>query len=254
MVSRRKRDRSSSPSDVISTPRTVMSPAVGRSRPAMRPSRVDFPLPEGPAMATNCRAATSSVMSVSTSTGRPPLSRRMESPRTVIMMQPYYTSGMRRLWAVALLAVSVASLSAARLSAGEPHVIVAFGDSLTAGLGVKPEESYPSRLEARLRASGDTTAGGLRRVDWALKSRPEIVIVALGANDGLRGQDLKSVRSNLDVIVARFQKAGAHVLLAGMEMPPNYGARYTTDFRAIFADVARKRGATLMPFLLDGVA
>jgi len=181
-------------------------------------------------------------------------------------MQPYYTSGMRRLWAVALLAVSVASLSAARLSAGEPHVIVAFGDSLTAGLGVRPEESYPSRLEARLRAagydyrvvnagvSGDTTAGGLRRVDWALKSRPEIVIVALGANDGLRGQDLKSVRSNLDVIVARFQKAGAHVLLAGMEMPPNYGARYTTDFRAIFADVARKRGATLMPFLLDGVA
>ena len=180
-------------------------------------------------------------------------------------MPSYYTSGMHRLWAVVLLAVSVASLSA-RLSAAEPHVIVAFGDSLTAGLGVRPEESYPSRLEARLRAagydyrvvnagvSGDTTAGGLRRVDWALKSKPEIVIVALGANDGLRGQDLKSVRSNLDAIVARFQKAGAHVLLAGMEMPPNYGARYTTDFRALFAEVARKRGVTLMPFLLDGVA
>jgi acyl-CoA thioesterase-1 len=152
------------------------------------------------------------------------------------------------------------------VSAAPPHVLVAFGDSLTAGLGVRPEESYPSRLEARLRAagydyrvvnagvSGDTTAGGLRRVDWALKSKPEIVIVALGANDGLRGQDLKSVRSNLDAIVARFQKAGAHVLLAGMEMPPNYGARYTTDFRAIFAEVARKRGATFMPFLLTGVA
>jgi len=160
-------------------------------------------------------------------------------------MQPYYTSGMRRLWAVALLAVSVASLSAARLSAGEPHVIVAFGDSLTAGLGVRPEESYPSRLEARLRAAG---------YDYRVVNAGVSVIVALGANDGLRGQDLKSVRSNLDAIVARFQKAGAHVLLAGMEMPPNYGARYTTDFRAIFADVARKRGATLMPFLLDGVA
>src|SRR3989454_4295025 len=173
---------------------------------------------------------------------------------------------MRRPWAVVLLVISVASLFAAPRAAAEPHVIVAFGDSLTAGLGVSPEESYPSRLEARLRAagydyrvvnagvSGDTTAGGLRRVDWALRSKPEIVIVALGANDGLRGQDLKSVRSNLDVIVARFQKAGAHVLLAGMEMPPNYGARYTTDFRALFAEVARKRGATFMPFLLDGVA
>jgi acyl-CoA thioesterase-1 len=173
---------------------------------------------------------------------------------------------MCRPWVVVLLVVSVVSLAAAPLAAAEPHVIVAFGDSLTAGLGVRPEESYPSRLEARLRAagydyrvvnagvSGDTTAGGLRRVDWALRSKPEIVIVALGANDGLRGQELKSVRVNLEAIVARFQKAGAHVLLAGMEMPPNYGARYTADFRALFAEVARKRGATFMPFLLDGVA
>jgi acyl-CoA thioesterase-1 len=173
---------------------------------------------------------------------------------------------MRRFWLAVLLATSVVALSAPSPSAAAPHVIVAFGDSLTAGLGVKPEDSYPSRLEARLRAagydyrvvnagvSGDTTAGGLRRVDWALKSKPEIVIVALGANDGLRGQDLKSVRSNLDAIVARFQKAGAQVLLAGMEMPPNYGARYTSEFRALFAEVARKRGATFMPFLLDGVA
>src|SRR6266566_7830094 len=266
MVSRRKRASSSSPSDVISTPRTVMSPAVGRSRPAMRPSRVDFPLPEGPAMATNCRAGTSSVMSVSTSTGRPPLSRRMESPRTVIMMQPYYTSGMRRLWAVALLAVSVASLSAARLSAGEPHVIVAFGDSLTAGLGVRPEESYPSRLEARLRAagydyrvvnagvSGDTTAGGLRRVDWALRAHPDIVIVALGANDGLRGQSPQAIRANLEEIVARLQASGARVLLVGMRLPPNYGAEYTKEFEAVFPAVARRAKIALMPFLLDGVA
>jgi acyl-CoA thioesterase I len=177
-----------------------------------------------------------------------------------------YTCDMRRLWVIVLLSLSATVLFAARPSSAGPHVIVAFGDSLTAGLGVKPEESYPSRLEARLRAagydyrvvnagvSGDTTAGGLRRVDWALKSKPEIVIVALGANDGLRGQDLKSVRSNLDAIVARFQKAGAQVLLAGMEMPPNYGARYTSDFRAVFAEVARKRRATFMPFLLDGVA
>jgi acyl-CoA thioesterase-1 len=145
-------------------------------------------------------------------------------------------------------------------------VIVAFGDSLTAGLGVTPEDSYPARLQAKLRAegyayrvvnagsSGDTTAGGLRRVDWALKNKPEVVIVALGANDGLRGQDLASVRANLDAIVARFQKAGARVLVAGMEVPPNYGARYAADFRRMYAEVARKRGAAFMPFLLDGVA
>jgi acyl-CoA thioesterase-1 len=146
------------------------------------------------------------------------------------------------------------------------QIIVAFGDSLTAGLGVTPDDSYPAQLQGKLRAegysyrvvnagvSGDTTAGGLRRVDWALKNKPDIVIVALGANDALRGQDLGSVRSNLDGIVARFQKAGVRVLLAGMEVPPNYGARYTADFRRVYIEVARKRGAALMPFLLDGVA
>jgi acyl-CoA thioesterase-1 len=165
-----------------------------------------------------------------------------------------------------LLAALAATLAlAGPVHAAEP-VIVAFGDSLTAGLGVTPEDSYPARLQAKLRAegydyrvvnagsSGDTTAGGLRRVDWALKNKPEVVIVALGANDGLRGLDLASVRANLDGIVARFQKAGARVLVAGMEVPPNYGARYTADFRRLYAEVSRKRGAAFMPFLLDGVA
>ena len=164
----------------------------------------------------------------------------------------------------------LAALAAALALAGPVHaaerVIVAFGDSLTAGLGVTPEDSYPARLQAKLRAegyayrvvnagsSGDTTAGGLRRVDWALKNRPDIVIVALGANDALRGQDLAGVRANLDAMVARFQKAGARVLVAGMEVPPNYGARYAADLRRLYADVARQRKAAFMPFLLDGVA
>jgi acyl-CoA thioesterase-1 len=164
----------------------------------------------------------------------------------------------------------LAALAATLALAGPVHaadpVIVAFGDSLTAGLGVTPEDSYPARLQARLHAegyvyrvvnagsSGDTTAGGLRRVDWALKNKPEIVIVALGVNDAMRGQDLASVRANLDAIVARFQKAGARVLVAGMEVPPNYGARYAAEFRRLFAEVARKRKAAFMPFLLDGVA
>ena len=166
----------------------------------------------------------------------------------------------------ALVAVLVAIFAFAGPAPAADQIIVAFGDSLTAGLGVTPDDSYPAQLQGKLRAegysyrvvnagvSGDTTAGGLRRVDWALKNKPDIVIVALGANDALRGQDLGSVRSNLDGIVARFQKAGVRVLLAGMEVPPNYGAGYTADFRRVYIEVARKRGAALMPFLLDGVA
>ena len=165
-----------------------------------------------------------------------------------------------------LLGALAATLAIAGPAHAAEPVIVAFGDSLTAGFGVTPEDSYPARLQAKLRAegfayrvvnagsSGDTTAGGLRRVDWALKNKPEVVIVALGANDAMRGQDLGSVRANLDAIVARFQKAGARVLVAGMEVPPNYGARYATDFRRLYRDVALKRKAAFMPFLLDGVA
>ena len=164
-----------------------------------------------------------------------------------------------------LVAALVAALLVVLPATAADRVIVAFGDSLTAGLGVTPEESYPARLQAKLRAegyayrvvnagsSGDTTAGGLRRVDWALKNKPDIVIVALGANDALRAQNLASVRQNLDAIVARFQKAGARVLLVGMEVPPNYGAQYAADFRKIYVDVAQKRGVAFMPFLLDGV-
>jgi acyl-CoA thioesterase I len=165
-----------------------------------------------------------------------------------------------------LLAALAVALALVQPAAATERVIVAFGDSLTAGLGVAPDDSYPAQLQAKLRAagydyrvvnagaSGDTTAGGLRRVDWALRSKPDIVIVALGANDAMRGQNLASVRANLDAIVVRFQKSGARVLVAGMEVPPNYGARYAAEFRRLYVDVARKRGAAFMPFLLDGVA
>jgi acyl-CoA thioesterase-1 len=146
------------------------------------------------------------------------------------------------------------------------RVIVALGDSLTAGLGVAADEAYPALLQARLAregyayrvvnagVSGDTTAGGLRRVDWILRVKPEIVIVALGANDGLRAQSPQVMRENLTAIVKRLQAAGARVLLAGMRLPPNYGAEYTKQFEALFPDVARSTGAAFMPFLLDGVA
>lgn len=148
---------------------------------------------------------------------------------------------------------------------GASRVIVAFGDSLTAGLGVSPEEAYPALLEARLAqegydyrvinagVSGETSAGGLRRIDWALKLGPEIVIVALGANDGLRGLPPTAMRDNLLAIVQRARNAGAKVLLAGMQLPPNYGTSYTRSFEKVFADVAQTARVPLIPFLLEGV-
>jgi acyl-CoA thioesterase-1 len=172
----------------------------------------------------------------------------------------------RRLFAGALALGCVAWLGLLPGEARSDGVVVALGDSITAGLGVAADEAFPARLEARLRAegyayrvvnagvSGDTTAGGLRRVDWALRSSPEVVIVALGANDGLRGQRPPAMRANLDEIVARLQAAGARVLLAGMRLPPNYGGEYTKEFEAVFPAVARGARITLMPFLLDGVA
>jgi acyl-CoA thioesterase I len=166
----------------------------------------------------------------------------------------------------ALIFMALALSSVGVTEARGERVIVALGDSLTAGLGVAADEAYPARLEARLQqegyayrvvnagVSGDTTAGGLRRVDWVLRAKPEIVIVALGANDGLRAQSPPAMRDNLAAIVNRLQAAGARVLLAGMRLPPNYGAEYTKEFQAVFPDVARSARVAFMPFLLDGVA
>jgi acyl-CoA thioesterase I len=169
---------------------------------------------------------------------------------------------MSRLLAVLLVATFA---SAAEPALGASRVIVALGDSLTAGLGLSPEEAYPALLEARLAqegydyrvvnagVSGDTSAGGLRRIDWALKLGPEIVIVALGANDGLRGLPPTAMRDNLLAIVQRARNAGARVLLAGMQLPPNYGTSYTRSFEKVFADVAQTARVPLIPFLLQGV-
>jgi acyl-CoA thioesterase I len=163
------------------------------------------------------------------------------------------------------VALALAVLVAAPAPAAEP-VVVALGDSLTAGLGVAPDEAYPARLEERLRregyayrvvnagVSGDTSAGGRRRVDWVLRARPDVVIVALGANDGLRGLSVDALRDNLEAIVTRVRAAGARVLLAGMRVPPNYGDDYAHAFAAVFPAVARRTGVPLVPFLLDGVA
>lgn len=144
--------------------------------------------------------------------------------------------------------------------------IVAFGDSLTAGFGVAPDQSYPAQLQRRLEAagfsyvvvnagvSGDTTAGGLRRVAWVLNSNPTIVILEFGGNDGLRGLSLTETRANLEQIIRQLQAKQVAVVLAGMKLPPNYGLDYATRFEALYADLARTYRVTLIPFLLDGVA
>ena len=166
------------------------------------------------------------------------------------------------------LAIDVASQQS-RLevygSAERPR-IVAFGNSLTAGLGVAPTESYPAHLQRALDAagyayrvvnagvSGDTTAGGVRRVSWVLTSMPTIVILELGANDGLRGLSLGETKANLERIIRQFQQASVTVVLAGMKLPPNYGQEYTDGFEALYRAVAKQYNLTLIPFFLDGVA
>lgn len=150
-------------------------------------------------------------------------------------------------------------------AAGAPEIL-AFGDSLTAGLGLPAEQAFPSRLEAWLRAngiaarvinagvSGDTTAGGRARLDWALAAKPDIVILELGANDALRGIDPSLVRANLDAMIARIEASGARLLLAGMRAPSNWGEDYQRDFDRVYPELAHAHGVTLYPFFLEGVA
>ena len=150
--------------------------------------------------------------------------------------------------------------------AGEAPRLLAFGDSLTAGLGLTPDAAFPARLEAVLRSdgivarvinagvSGETTAGGAARLDWALGDHPDLVILELGANDALRGIDPKLAYANLDKILARLKASGAKVLLTGMLAPPNWGRDYQQEFAAIFPTLAEKYQVPLYPFFLDGVA
>jgi acyl-CoA thioesterase-1 len=162
------------------------------------------------------------------------------------------------LWPLASKGVSLSALDS------RPH-IVAFGDSLTAGFGVQADEAYPAQLQRRLDSlgyhyrvinagvSGDTTAGGLRRVSWVLNNKPELVILELGANDGLRGLPVDQTKSNLRQIIIQLQEAGTTVVLAGMKLPPNYGQGYTASFEAMYQMLAKEYRLALIPFFLEGV-
>jgi acyl-CoA thioesterase-1 len=162
---------------------------------------------------------------------------------------------------------ALAALAASALpAAADPIRIVAFGDSLTAGLGLDAGAAFTRRLEAALRArghdvvivdagvSGDTASDGLARVDWSVDETADAVIVELGANDALRGVDPAVTRDALDRLLARLSERRLPVLVAGMVAPPNLGADYAAAFNPIFAELAERYGAVLYPFFLDGVA
>jgi acyl-CoA thioesterase-1 len=162
-----------------------------------------------------------------------------------------------------LLAAS--GLQANRAAAATP-VIVAFGDSLTAGLGLSEKDSFPAQLERALKArgqqvkvvnagvSGDTAAAGLARLDWAMPDDASAVIVELGANDALQGLDPAATKATLEKIITELRARGLPILLAGMEAPPNLGKEYVEQFRALYADLAQRYDLILYPFFLDGVA
>jgi acyl-CoA thioesterase-1 len=166
-------------------------------------------------------------------------------------------------WRTVILALWLA----AGLGAAETKTIVFFGDSLTAGFGVDPDEAYPALIQRKIDKagqpwrvvnaglSGETTAGGLRRLDWILRQKVDIFVLELGGNDGLRGIAPASTRSNLNAMIERLRQRypDVKVVIAGMQLPTNMGAEHTRDFAAIFPEVAQASGAVLIPFLLDRV-
>jgi acyl-CoA thioesterase-1 len=146
-------------------------------------------------------------------------------------------------------------------------VILFLGNSLTAGYGLTPEEAFPALIQAKLDSagyryrvvnagvSGETSAGGVRRIDWLLQNPVAILVLELGANDALRGQDLRATRANLQAIIdrTRAHAPATKIVVAGMQAPPNLGSHFTEEFRQLFIDLARANDAALIPFLLEGV-
>jgi len=184
------------------------------------------------------------------------------------------TSGWIRLRIVlgTCLALAFAGLPQPRVHASDPagvenKTIVVLGDSLAAGLGLDPSEAFPALLQKKIDAagwkftvvnagvSGDTTAGGLRRIDWLLRRKIDVLVLELGGNDGLRGIPVGATKTNLQAIIdhLRQKQPRAQVVIAGMQMPPNMGDEYNTAFRNIFPELARANHAALIPFLLEGV-
>lgn len=169
--------------------------------------------------------------------------------------------------ATALVVLVFAAVVRGENARAEKKVVVFLGDSLTAGLGVQPQQAFPALLERKIResgldaevvnagVSGDTTAGGLRRIDWLLQRKIDVLVLELGGNDGLRGQPVANIKANLQAMIdkAKAKEPNVKVVVAGMQMPPNVGGAYEAEFRQVFFDVAKENGAAMIPFLLEGV-
>lgn len=164
--------------------------------------------------------------------------------------------------------VTTDTTTVADTTSGRKGRVLFVGTSLTAGLGLDPEQSYPALIARRIDSlglpyevdnagySGETSAGALRRIDWLIRNPVDVLVLETGANDGLRGLSVDSMQANIQAIIDRVRAASpdARILLVGMEAPPNLGPRYTSEFRKVFPEVAERNGATLLPFLLVGVA
>src|ERR1051326_3771580 len=167
---------------------------------------------------------------------------------------------------ITLILTMIALLASQQPARDSRPVILAFGDSLTAGYGVPHGSTYPDQLQRKLDSlgykyrvvnmgiSGDTTSGGRARIQAALNVMPSIVILELGANDGLRGMPVAAMQTNLEQMIMDFQKARAKVILAGMTLPRNYGTAYVSSFEEVFRSLAKKYDLPLIPFFLEGVA
>lgn len=171
----------------------------------------------------------------------------------------------RSLMSVALALAAI--LFGGAFAANSARVILILGDSITAGYGLNPDESFPALLQRKIDArgwnfrvvnagqSGDTSASGLARLDWLLKNRVDVLVLELGANDGLRGLHPETTRKNLQAIIDRTKQKypEARLIIAGMKVPPNMGRDYAERFEAIFRDLAKQNQAVLIPFILEGV-
>jgi acyl-CoA thioesterase I len=173
-------------------------------------------------------------------------------------------SARRGLWLACLGIVPLFGVAAA---APSPQTILFLGDSITAGYGLELSQAYPALIQQRIKKeglnfkvinagqSGDTSAGGLARMDWLLKNKIDVLVLELGGNDGLRGLPVEVIRKNLQAIIdrARKQYPQIRIVVAGMKMPPNMGGQYSREFEAMFAALAKKNNAALIPFILEGV-
>jgi acyl-CoA thioesterase I len=168
---------------------------------------------------------------------------------------------------IIFLALSLLISRGLSMAAPAPRVVLFLGDSITAGYGLDPSQAFPALIQQKIDAqrwnfkvinagqSGDTSAGGLSRIDWLLKNKIDVLVLELGANDGLRGLPVENSKKNLQAIIDRTKDKypEAKVIVAGMKVPPNMGGDYGRKFEAVFVDLAKKNNAPLIPFILEGV-